>query len=83
MKNKLETLSLAVLKELAKEKNVKNFSSMKKGELVDALDEIYKQERGEKDSEPLEKQAKKTEIKKENPKAEEGPVLKRKYFLRL
>ncbi|MCR4610346.1 MAG: transcription termination factor Rho [Lachnospiraceae bacterium] len=37
MREKLESLSLAVLKELAKEKKIKRSSSMKKQELVEAL----------------------------------------------
>ncbi len=37
MRAKLETLSLAVLKELAKDRGIKNISAMKKSELIDAL----------------------------------------------
>lgn len=45
MREKLETLSLAVLRELAREKGVKNISSMKKGELIDVLAGIYEKEK--------------------------------------
>ncbi len=37
MRDKLETLSLAALKELAKDKEIKNISTMKKSELIDAI----------------------------------------------
>ncbi|MGN0374593.1 MAG: transcription termination factor Rho [Butyrivibrio sp.] len=37
MKEKLQTLSLTVLRELAKDKGVKNISTMKKAELIDAI----------------------------------------------
>ncbi len=37
MREKLESLSVAVLKDLAKEKGIKGITGMKKGELVDAL----------------------------------------------
>jgi transcription termination factor Rho len=50
MKEKLETLSLAVLRELAKEKQVKNISTMKKGELIDVLAEIYEKEKNDREN---------------------------------
>ena len=37
MREKLETLSLAVLKDIAKDKEIKNISTMKKSELIDAI----------------------------------------------
>lgn len=40
MANKYETMSLTALKEEAKSKGLKNFSSMRKQELVDALNEL-------------------------------------------
>ena len=40
MANKYETMSLTALKEEAKSKGLKNFSSMRKQELVDALDTL-------------------------------------------
>lgn len=37
MREKLETLSVSVLKEFAKDKNIKNISAMRKSELIDAI----------------------------------------------
>mgnify|MGYP002517239404 CR=1 FL=1 len=37
MREKLETLSVSVLKEFAKDKNIKNISTMRKSELIDAI----------------------------------------------
>ena len=37
MKAKLETLSVSVLREFAKDKNIKNISTMRKSELIDAI----------------------------------------------
>lgn len=47
MREKLETLSLAVLRELAKEKQIKNISTLKKGELIDVLAAVYEKEKNE------------------------------------
>ena len=51
MKAKLETLSVSVLREFAKDKNIKNISTMRKSELIDAI--IAAAEREEK-KEPAE-----------------------------
>lgn len=45
MKEKLETLSLAVLKDFAKDKKIKNASTMRKKELIDAIISASEQER--------------------------------------
>ena len=37
MREKLETLSVSVLKEFAKDKHIKNISTMRKSELIDAI----------------------------------------------
>lgn len=37
MKAKLETLSVSVLREFAKDKNIKNISAMRKSELIEAI----------------------------------------------
>ena len=44
MKEKLETLSLSVLKDFAKDKGIKNTSSMRKGELIDAILKVVEEE---------------------------------------
>ena len=44
MREKLESLSLAILKELAKENGIKGISSMKKKDLVEALLEVSSEE---------------------------------------
>jgi transcription termination factor Rho len=44
MREKLETLSLTVLKEFAKDKKIKNISTMRKGELIDAIIAASEQE---------------------------------------
>ena len=59
MREKLESLSLAVLKELAKENGIKGISSMKKKDLVEALLVISEEEESSKN-------------KKENDNAREG-----------
>ena len=44
MKAKLETLSVSVLREFAKDKNIKNISTMRKSELIDAIIDVYKRQ---------------------------------------
>ena len=44
IKEKLNTLSLSELRKIAKEKNVKHITSLRKSELVDLLSEIYEKE---------------------------------------
>ncbi len=44
MRAKLETLSLSVLKDFAKDKNIKNISTMRKSELIDAILEVNEAE---------------------------------------
>lgn len=44
MKAKLETLSVSVLREFAKDKNIKNISAMRKSELIDAIIEAAENE---------------------------------------
>ena len=45
MKAKLETLSVSVLREFAKDKNIKNISTMRKSELIDAIIAAAERER--------------------------------------
>ena len=46
MREKYETLSLAVLKDLAKARGMKGISSMKKGELIEAMLAMDEKEKG-------------------------------------
>ena len=48
MREKLETLSLNVLKEFAKDKKIKNISAMRKKDLIDAIIEVAQKEEQEK-----------------------------------
>ena len=73
MKEKLKTLSLAELKELARAQGLKGISSMRKQQLIDWLAERWEAEvkkQQEQKEEKAEKEAPKTETpKKEQPKA--------------
>ena len=66
MREKLETLSLSVLREFAKDKKIKNISSLRKADLIDAIlkaqEEEDKQKKEFKDSRPVQK---KTAVKPE------------------
>lgn len=53
MRAKLETLSLAVLKDLAKDRGIKNISAMKKSELVEAILQTYENEKKENSAESV------------------------------
>lgn len=55
MREKLETLSLAVLKEFAKDKQIRHYSTMKKAELIDALAALYEKEEKAERTEKTEK----------------------------
>ena len=77
MREKLESLSLAVLKELAREKGIKRSSTMKKADLVEALlaastedDDAKKAPDAESTKEPASKEASK-EVSKESSDAGE------------
>ena len=77
MREKLESLSLAVLKELAREKGIKRSSTMKKADLVEALlaastedDDVKKAPDAESTKEPASKEASK-EVSKESSDAGE------------
>lgn len=71
MREKLETLSLIVLREFAKDKKLKNISSMRKAELIDALIAASEQEKQE--EEMLDKQ---DDIKEEKAAEKEKKVVK-------
>lgn len=55
MRNKLESLPLAVLKDLAKDKGVKGFSTLKKSELIDEILKLAEEQPAEK-TEKVQKQ---------------------------
>ena len=42
-KDNLESMSLTSLKEMAKEKGIKNYSKMNKAEIIDELDKVNKE----------------------------------------
>ena len=48
MKEKLMTLSMAALRDIAKDKNVKNISVLRKNELIDAILEVTQENNKEK-----------------------------------
>ena len=48
MREKLETLSLSVLREFAKDKKIKNISSLRKADLIDAILKAQEEEDKEK-----------------------------------
>ena len=54
MREKLETLSLAALKDIAKNKQIKNISVMRKKELIDAILETVSDEENNKTAEQTE-----------------------------
>ncbi|MGN0341006.1 MAG: transcription termination factor Rho [Lachnospira sp.] len=66
MREKLETLSLSVLREFAKDKKIKNISSLRKADLIDAIlkaqEEEDKEKKELKNSKPVQK---KTVVKPE------------------
>ncbi|MBQ4282869.1 MAG: transcription termination factor Rho, partial [Lachnospira sp.] len=69
MRAKLETLSLSVLKDFAKDKNIKNVSAMRKSELIDAILEVTEAEKKEQEKQQKEVQTK-VENKEKAPKQE-------------
>ena len=71
MREKLETLSLVVLREFARDKKLKNISSMRKAELIDALIAASEQEKQE--EETLDKQ---DDIKEEKAAEKEKKAVK-------
>jgi len=66
MREKLETLPLVELKELAKARGLKGISTMKKAEIIDLLvEEAEKMEKDKKKEKPVEKESRKSQGKKE------------------
>lgn len=77
MREKLETLSLSVLKDFAKDKGIKNISTMRKGELIDALLRVAEEEKAQEEAE--EKSEEMTEEKKPVPEAERRAYVKKEF----
>ena len=72
MKKKLETLSLSVLKDFAKDKKIKNISTMRKSELIDAIIAADEEEQGSAteadksgDDETVKKESTSTQLREE------------------
>ena len=53
MREKYESLSLAVLKDLAKARGMKGISSMKKGELIEAMLAMDEKEKGAEETQEM------------------------------
>ncbi len=51
MREKLETLSLSVLKDFAKDKGIKNISTLRKAELIDAILKAVEEEKAQEEAE--------------------------------
>lgn len=76
MREKYESLSLAVLRDVAKSRGLKNISAMKKADLVELMlaeDEKEKQEKAAR-TEDSEKQGKEAVLTERSEKAEKAPV---------
>ena len=56
MRNKLESLPLAVLKDLAKDKGVKGFSTLKKAELIEEILKLAQEEQPAEKEDKVQKQ---------------------------
>lgn len=61
MREKLQTLPLAVLKDFAKDKKIRNFSTMKKAELIEAILAAAEQDAGGTDAESVSRQDSQTQ----------------------
>ncbi len=73
MREKLETLTLASLRDLAKQNGIKSVTTMKKSELIDALLELAEKQNADK-PETKEKPAKATTTKKKKVVITEGNI---------
>jgi len=72
MREKLETLSLSVLRDFAKDKGIKNISALRKAELIDAILKAVEEEKAQEEAEAMKhapEEAKITKVKHE-PKRE-------------
>ncbi len=75
MKEKLQTLPLATLREIAKDKNIKGTSTMKKAELIEALLALPENESGNVKNDRNDKQPVKTNTNEDAVKQEYDPEL--------
>lgn len=75
MKEKLQTLPLATLREIAKDKNIKGTSTMKKAELIEALLALPENESGNVRNDRNDKQPVKTNTNEDAVKQEYDPEL--------
>lgn len=62
MREKLETLSLSVLKDFAKDKGIKNISAMRKSQLIDAILKAYEEEKTQEAAEEKEEKNDESEL---------------------
>lgn len=76
MREKLETLSLAVLKDFAKDKKIKNASTMRKKELIDAIIEASEHEKDNSKENPKESCAGTAESREKAAASDEKPEQK-------
>lgn len=74
MREKLETLSLVVLREFARDKKLKNISSMRKAELINALIAVSEQEKQEEEKTDKQDNIKEEKISEKEKKVVKGEV---------
>ncbi|MEF9938518.1 MAG: Rho termination factor N-terminal domain-containing protein, partial [Clostridium sp.] len=78
MREKLKTLSLPQLRELAKTQGIKGITVLKKAEIIDKLCEIGEQTENEK----VEPEAKQEEAAKQEPIVRQEPVVRQEPIVR-
>ena len=78
MREKLETLTLASLKDLAKQNGIKGVTSMKKSELIDALLELAERQ---KEAAAAKEKKEAVKEKSEEPKKPAGKTMKKKVVV--
>ena len=84
MREKLETLTLASLRDLAKQNGIKSVTTMKKSELIDALLELYEKQQAEETKAKTQTNSSKEEKKPAKSSSEtgdKGPVKKKKKVI--
>ena len=86
MREKLETLTLASLRDLAKQNGVKSVTTMKKSELIDALLELYEKQQAQEANAKTQTDSAKEENEKKPAKSsqeagDKGPARKKKKVI--